>query len=215
VREILPGSNNPFAEVIDPFREITLSDGRVITVGELQQEVEREQMRRRARNNYLSYVQYTNPGYIAGKFHVYLCNEIDKFLNKKSTSAVDILLLSVPPQHGKSLTVTETLPSYYLGHHPRHRVVILSYSEDFAQLFGRRNREKLTEYGKELFNISLASSPNSNVEFEVEKTHGGCFSAGLLGGVGGKPSHLLIVDDPIKNRQEAESQTNRDRVWNE
>ena len=178
-------------------------------------EIDREIAIRLARSSYLEYVKYTNQGYKESKFHNYLCNEIQKFIEKVDSSAFDILLLSVPPQFGKSTSVTETLPSYYLGKYPDKKVIICGYNEDFAIRFGRRNKEKIEEFGPTLFpECKLAEAPRSNVEFETTKK-GRCISRGILSGLTGNTADLFIIDDPIKNRQEADSETTRNTIWNE
>ena len=60
------------------------------------------------------------------KFHLFLCEQVQKFLETDTGHPYDILLLSTPPQVGKSVTITETLPSWYLGRHPEHRVIEIS-----------------------------------------------------------------------------------------
>lgn len=187
--------DNPFQETLDELNE--------------------ELRIRKARTNYLDYVCYTNPEYIASKFHTYLCNQVDSFLKKKTNNAFDILLLSVPPQFGKSTTVSETLPSYYLGKNPKDKIIICGYNEDFAIRFGRRNLEKIQEFGAKIFpELHLAQSPCSNVEFETTDK-GRCISRGILSGLTGNTADLFIIDDPIKNRQEAMSETTANVVWNE
>ena len=138
------------------------------------------------------------------------------FIEKRTPSAAfDVLLLSVPPQHGKSLTITETLASWYLGKHPSHDAIIVSYNEDTAVRFGRRNREKLERYAGNLFPDYIPKkSPWSNTEFESTKK-GRCLSRGVMSGITGNPAHLFIIDDPIKNRQEADSPTTRATILNE
>lgn len=177
--------------------------------------LDREIAIREARISYLEYVKYTNNGYKESKFHNYLCNEIQKFIEKRDSEAFDILLLSVPPQFGKSTTVTETLPAYYLGKNPNKNIIICGYNEDFAIRFGRRNKEKIEEFNKDIFpDCVLADAPRSNVEFETTKK-GRCISRGILSGLTGNPADLFIIDDPIKNRQEADSETTRKTIWNE
>lgn len=188
---------NPFLEGID------VSD------------IDNEIKKRFARTSYLEYVKYTNQGYKESKFHNYLCFEIQKFIEKVDSKAFDILLLSVPPQFGKSTTVTETLPAYYLGKNPDKKVIICGYNEDFAIRFGRRNKEKIEEFNSVLFpECKLAEAPRSNVEFETTKK-GRCISRGILSGLTGNTADLFIIDDPIKNRQEADSETTRNTIWNE
>ena len=87
-----------------------------------------ELLRRKCRKDYGSYVAFANKdnGFYMTKFHRYLCDEIQEFLETPTDKAMDILLLSVPPRHGKSYTVTETLPSWYLGKYPDREVIIAS-----------------------------------------------------------------------------------------
>lgn len=180
-------------------------------------QVEFEITKRKVQDSYLEYVVATNKDqkYVASKFHTFLCNSIQEFMEKDDNPAFDILLLSVPPQFGKSTTVTETLPSWYLGKHPDKKVIICGYNEDFAIRFGRRNKEKIEEYASKFFpDCKLADSPCSNVEFETTKK-GRCISRGIMSGLTGNTADLFIVDDPIKNRQEADSETTRKAIWNE
>ena len=167
------------------------------------------------RRVYSDYVEYVHEGrWIKGKAVSYICNKVQEFIEKDTGHAFDILVLSIPPQHGKSMTITETLPSWYLGKFPTKRIIEASYSEDFAQLFGRRNLRKIEQFGKELFNIEKGKIAN-NTEFELSNGIGGMISRGILSGVTGRPADLMIIDDPVKNRQEADSKTYRDRVWAE
>lgn len=169
-----------------------------------------------ARASYRTYCYLTHEGrWAPGKAVSYLCDEVQKFLASKSGAAYEILVISMPPQHGKSMALTETLPSFYLGRHPDDRVIEISYSEDFAQLFGRRNRAKMEQFGKELFGVSLAASPASATEFEIAGHSGGMISRGILSGVTGRACNLMIIDDPIKTRLEADSEAHRRRLFDE
>lgn len=166
-------------------------------------------------NDFCSYVQHTNDGWIPTRFHRFLCNKIQDFVITSTNAAYDILVVSTPPQHGKSETITETLPSWYLGHFPRHKVIEISYSEDFAEQFGRRNRQKIAEYGSRLFGIELADSPNTATEFELSNHKGGMISRGIMSGVTGHGANLLIIDDPVKTQEEADSMSRQSKIWNE
>jgi len=128
---------------------------------------------------------------------------------------VSILIFQLPPQHGKSTSLTETLPSFYLGKFPDRRVIELSYGDDLARRFGRRNKQKIEEFGKELFGIELDSSRKSDTDFEIKGHMGGMISRGIMSSVTGNSGELILIDDPIKNRQEAESETYRARLWEE
>lgn len=148
----------------------------------------------------------------ATKFHKYLCDEVQKFLDKKTGNPYDILVLSTPPQVGKSKTITETLPSFYLMRNPKDTVIELSYSGDFAKKFGRRNKEKVQEYGF-LFGCELSSDTKSASEWELGNKLGRMISNGIDGQATGNKGNLIIIDDPIKSSSDADSKTKRDRLW--
>lgn len=165
-----------------------------------------EIFRRKLKRDYSEYVKYTNPGFCMTKMHKYLCTEIQNFLEAKTENALDILLLSVPPQHGKSYTVTETLPSWFLGNNPEDAVIIAGYEGTFAEAFSRRNRDKFNEYGYDIFRIKPNDAVQGVALWETEKG-GRCRAAGLKGGITGHPCELFIIDDPIKNKEMAMSES--------
>ena len=177
-----------------------------------------EILRRKARKDYATYVALANPGFYTTHFHKFLCDEIQEFLEHPCENGVmDILLLSVPPQHGKSYTVTETLPSWYLGKHPTDGVIIAGYESTFAESFSRRNRDKYNTIVQEVFlqrdkngDIIHDCRPNPNVQGVAlwETAQGGtCRAAGLKAGITGYGCELFIIDDPIKNKEQADSET--------
>lgn len=149
----------------------------------------------------------------ASPFHHYLCQRVQKFIERESTKPYEILIISTPPQHGKSLTVSETLPSWYLGKYPEKRVLEVSYNTDFAQRFGKKNKEKIEAFGGEIFGIKLSKSTKSSEEWELDNNVGGMKSCGFNGSIAGRKGNLIIIDDPIKNRAEASSETYRRRIW--
>ena len=165
--------------------------------------------------SYKAYCLFSHDGrWICAKASAFLCDTLQEFLFKKTNNAYDILVLSMPPQHGKSMTVTETLPSWFLLKNPQKRVIEISYSEDFARLFGRKNKQKIDSLGH-IFGIHTSSSPASMTEFEIKGHGGGMISRGVMSGVTGRPCDLMIIDDPIKNRMEADSEVYRERLWQE
>lgn len=164
-----------------------------------------EILRRKCRNDYCEYVKLSNPGFYATKFHRYLCKEIQEFLETPTDKAMDILLLSVPPRHGKSFTVTETLPSWFLGKNPDANVIIASYEGTFAESFSRRNRDKFNDYATDVFRVK-ANDKVQGVALWETADGGRCRAAGLKGGITGFGAELFIIDDPIKNKESAESE---------
>ena len=125
------------------------------------------------------------------------------------------LIISMPPRHGKSMTVTQTFPSWFIGKNPNRRVIEVSYSDELARKFGRENRRKVEEFGQELFGVVVSRDNASGTNWGIDGHPGGMISAGVGGSITGEGADLLIIDDPIKNRQEAESITYRERLWSE
>lgn len=162
-----------------------------------------------ARREYLDYCRLVHgDDWIVGKHIQLIADELNKFLED---STKHFMVLSLPPQHGKSVLITETLPSYRAAKHGE-RVIIGSYGDSLARKFGRANRRKLEEWGERLFGKKLTRS--SDVDLELDDGTE-ILSRGVLGGVTGEKADFIVIDDPIKNRQEADSENQRDTIWNE
>ena len=91
------------------------------------------------------------------------------------------LMIFMPPRHGKSMTVTETFPSYYLAKFPEKRVIEVSYSGELAQQFGKRNRDKVEEYGPTLFGYTVSPVQRTKTNWNLENGIGGMISVGIGG----------------------------------
>jgi len=162
--------------------------------------------------DYAKYVEYTHNGrWKPAKYLLYVCNKVQAFIETDTNRAYDILVLQMPPQHGKSMTVTETLPSWYLGKYQTRRIILASYNDETAERFTRRNKEKIKEFGKQLFDIEISKTIDRATEFELNNNVGRMISRGIMGGITSNPANLIIIDDPVKNRQEADSETYRER----
>ena len=165
--------------------------------------------------DYCEHVKYVHHGaWKVTPFHSMLCGYVQNFVERETELPYEILVITTPPQHGKSQSITETLPSWYLGKHPDRHVIEISYNEDFAIKFGRRNRRTIEEFGEDVFGLHLTKDNNRAVEFETTE-HGGMISRGVGTGVTGQPCQLMIIDDPIKNRKEAFSKSRRDLIYDE
>lgn len=172
-----------------------------------------------ARRSYAEYLAYTNGKmWVRTRFSEYLAREVQEFVEADTGNAYDILLIESPPQHGKSQAITEALPSFCLGRHPNWRVILASYNDETAERFARRNKEKIRNFGNALFGVEIGDIDRST-EFELRaeagQVPGRLISRGILAGITGNPANLLLIDDPVKNRQEADSPTKRQQIWNE
>lgn len=139
---------------------------------------------------------------------------IDRAITDTLTArTADILLLEAPPRHGKSELISRYLPVWYLGTHPRNNVILNSYEATFAKSWGRKARDLMIEVGPALFGLSVAKDNASADEWAIEHYGGTMRTAGIGGPITGKGAHLLIIDDPVKNAEEALSPTIRAKHW--
>lgn len=178
----------------------------------LLRERSRRELARRSFRRYLYYVH--GDAWRRTRMSDFLADEVQRFVESDTGHPYDILLIETPPQHGKSMTITESFPSWYLGRFPRNRVIEASYNDDTAKRFGRKNLEKVETYGPTLFDLHKGSIW-TNTEFEFDNGWGRMISRGIMSGITGNPANLLLIDDPIKNREEADSATYRDKLWGE
>ena len=172
----------------------------------------RERMKELACDNYAAYVQLVHRGQWEPARHL---NLLCKYLEAVERGDIKRFIISMPPRHGKSMTVTQTFPSWFIGKNPYRRVIEVSYGDDLARKFGRENKRKVDEFGSELFDVSIPRGASSSTNWSLDGYPGGMISAGVGGGITGEGADLLVVDDPIKNRLEAESVTYRERLWSE
>jgi predicted phage terminase large subunit-like protein len=114
-----------------------------------------------------------------------------------------VQIVSVPPQSGKTTYFGFWLPFWYIGLNPDDLEMFIAYSSDYAEGWGRRVRDAVQMYGEELFGVGLNKSEQSVGNWRTTRGFGGMLSAGIDGGITGNPGHLIVVDDVIKNMQEA------------
>jgi predicted phage terminase large subunit-like protein len=119
----------------------------------------------------------------------------------------------IPPRHGKSETASHYGPTWFLGRLPFWRVILASYEASFAASWGRKVRDSLHEaHERGIFTADVRGDVSSVSEWETT-AGGGMITAGVGGAITGRGGNLLILDDPIKNAEEAASATYRDKVW--
>ncbi len=122
-------------------------------------------------------------------------------------------MINMPPRHGKSELATKRFPAWFLGRNPRLNVITASYNSELATDFGRqvRNIVSSKEYGA-LFQTRLA--PDSKAANRWNTDAGGMYiAAGVGTSVTGRGADVFLIDDPLKDRQEADSELRRNTVW--
>lgn len=123
------------------------------------------------------------------------------------------LLVCMPPRHGKSTLTSHYFPAWFLGRWPDKRVILASYEADFAAGWGRKARDVLTEYGPSLFGVSVREDSAAANRWDIAGRSGGMVTAGVGGPITGRGADLLLIDDPVKNAEEARSPTQRNKAW--
>jgi predicted phage terminase large subunit-like protein len=161
----------------------------------------------------LTFAQIASQGkWKPAKHLVYLDQAIQTAIAESNKGTQQILVVNMPPQHGKSEFCSKYLPSWYLGVYPDRRVILTSYEADFASSWGRKSRELLDQWGH-LFNVKVSPTSSAASRWDLAGKEGGMTTAGVGGPITGKGAHLLIIDDPIKNDEEARSPTQREKIW--
>lgn len=130
-----------------------------------------------------------------------------KYLDKITSSEIDRLMIFEPPRHGKSEMVTIRYPVWRLERDPSMRVVIGSYGQELASEFSRRARSIARDRHVELSEERAAAN-----DWQT-KAGGGLRSVGVGTGITGRGADLLVIDDPVKSREEANSEAYRAKVW--
>lgn len=175
-------------------------------------ELARRELARRHFRDYLRYVH--GAAWIETAMSRFLADRAQAFLEADTGHAYDVLLIETPPQHGKSMTVTEALPSWLLGKNPDTRIILAAYNDELAERFLRRNREKLLRFGDPLFGVSPGGLNRASA-LELQGHRGGMIARGVRSGITGNPADLILIDDPVKSREEADSELLRAKVWEE
>lgn len=121
------------------------------------------------------------------------------------------LAVSMPPRHGKSTLVTRRVPQWFLANHPEKTVGMCGYGGNFASGWGRVVRNEMRRHATKL-GFNLAEDSKRANTWHTDQG-GGMWTAGIRGEITGKGADLLIIDDPIKNEQEAFSLVERDGLW--
>jgi len=120
------------------------------------------------------------------------------------------LMISLPPRHGKSLLASQIFPGWYLGRHPDREIISATYGQDLSDHFGRRVRNMVSDpLHQAIFpQFRLVNDAASMRQFST--TAGGSYYAvGRGGAITGRGADLLLIDDPLKDYEEARSEGTR------
>ena len=192
------------------------------------QEALDERVRReKGRRHLADFCAYVSPWYQRARHLDYaaeMLEQVETYIRSKGRTGIGRMLIFMPPRHGKSELVSKHFPAWVMGRLPDTRVILTSYGADLAVSNSRASREIVQGIKfRALFGdlatvdapVELSQDSRSVEAWDLAAPNrGGVVASGVGGGITGKGAHLMIVDDPFKNRDEAESETARERVWN-
>jgi len=165
-----------------------------------------------ARNNLIDFEIATNPSYVPNWHHELIAKELEN-IEKNGDRDYKILIVTVPPRSGKSQQCSIDFPAWFLGRNPTKEIITASYSAELAQDFGGKAREKInSDFFKVIFpEVRLREDEQAKGHWRT-KQGGGYTAVGVGGPLTGRGAFLLLVDDPTKNREEAESEVTRKKI---
>jgi predicted phage terminase large subunit-like protein len=172
-----------------------------------------------ARRNLLDFTQSLWPQFHATEFHCTYYSVLDLF----AKGVIKNLIVTIPPQHGKSQGSSKYLPAYMLGKNPDLNIALMSYSTTFARKFNRHLQRVIdTKEYTDIFPDTRISSENivtisrgylrNADEFEVIGKTGSFKTIGREGALTGNPVDVMIFDDLYKDAMEGNSPVVRDNV---
>ena len=176
-----------------------------------------------AYNNLRDFIALTMPKYQFNWHHEVLINRLQKLTEEKDKR----IMVFMPPRHGKSEIVSRRFPAWLLGRDPNHQIISCSYAQALATNFNRDvQRIMESEVYHEIFpdtlipNTPFSKSHPDNGKykrqsffFEILDYIGSCLGVGVGGPITGLGCNTAIVDDPVKNSDEADSETLREAIW--
>lgn len=183
----------------------------------LMEEARRELARRTMRD----FVLYVDDNYQMNWHHRLLCDYLDKLACKE----IRRLMVFMPPRHGKSELVSRKFPAYLLGRNPDTSIISCSYSADLASRMNRDVQRLIDSekysllfpeshlFGKNIRSTAKGSFLRNSDIFEIVNHRGTYRSSGVGGGITGMGGEYIIIDDPVKNREDADSATMREKVY--
>jgi predicted phage terminase large subunit-like protein len=172
--------------------------------------IQREMKARAARQSLLGFTEYTLPQYQRAAHHELIAEKLEAV----ERGEIDRLMIFMPPRHGKSELASKRFPAWCLGKNPKRQIIAASYNSDLANDFGRNVRNIIAEpdFSQVFAGVTLA--PDSQAANRMNTNHGGTYvAAGVGTAVTGRGADIALIDDPFKDREEADSERRRELVW--
>jgi predicted phage terminase large subunit-like protein len=133
---------------------------------------------------------------------------IQSYMDKVTAGEIDRLMIFMPPRHGKSEQVTVRYPAYALERDPTKRILIASYGSKLAESFSRKTRSIVRARNIVELDPERKAAPQWKT-----RAGGGLDAAGVGGPITGLGFDIIIIDDPVKSSEEANSKASREHNW--
>lgn len=215
--------------VIDEEQAVRLSSDDMDVVQEAREEVKQQReaisietavkielaRREMARRSLLHYTLRNVPGYQPGWVHREICEKLEKFREDVLAGKSPRLAIFMPPRHGKTELVRQFI-SQTLGQHPHLEFITCSYAASLQEDNSKQIQNLMrTGEWKALFpGILLDPKRQAVSDWKLQGHPGGMLAVGVGGPITGRGAHVLVIDDPVKNREEADSEVSRQSTWN-
>ena len=124
---------------------------------------------------------------------------------------IDRLAIFMPPGSAKSTYTSALFPPWYLAQNPDKSVIAASHTAELAERWGRRVRNLVAEHGPRL-GFAIAADNQAAGRWGTDRG-GEYYAAGVGGSITGRRADLAVIDDPVRSREDAESETVREKVW--
>jgi hypothetical protein len=160
-----------------------------------------------ARRRLGDFIELLEPSYQRPKH----ARAIRDHLEAVERGEIDRLMMFMPPRHGKTKHVSQAFPAWVLGRRQRSQIILASYGAELAEGNSRRARSYVRD---EHWPFECKVSEESRAQNRWETDGGGkVIATGCEGGLTGHGADFLIIDDPIRDRADAESESTRERLW--
>lgn len=164
--------------------------------------------RAEARLSLSAFATRLNPRLVFQPFHHYVV----EYLEAVERGEIRDLIVSMPPRHGKTTLISENFPAWVLGRNPYAQVILASYGLELALKNSRAARNKLYEPTWPFPDVQVATD-SSAVQRWGTIQGGVVLAAGVGSAITGFGSDYLLIDDPFRGREDADSKSERERVW--
>jgi len=162
----------------------------------------------------MPFVKRLNPRYLDGWVHRDICERLERFSQDVVDGKSPRLMLLMPPRHGKSELASKNFPAWHLGRNPDHEFISCSYNLDLALDFSRKVQGIIDDEAyQSVFGTKLDPNNRSASSWALSGSRGAYLPAGIGGPITGKGAHILVIDDPVKNAEEADSADAREKIW--